>query len=44
MNMVGRYLAELGLWEVGYWLNNTRFIVIDRVRDYDELSIYQEAA
>jgi len=42
--MVGRYNTELDLWEVGVWVNDTRFHVIDIVQDYDELAIYQEAA
>lgn len=44
MNLVRVYNTNLGAWEVGYWINNTRFIVVDCVRDYDDLVIYQEAA
>ena len=42
--MVRRYNTELRVWEVGYWVNDTLFRVVDPVRDYDELVIYQEAA
>jgi hypothetical protein len=42
--MVGRYNTELDLWEVGVWVNDTRFRIVDIVQDYDELAIYQEAA
>jgi hypothetical protein len=42
--MVSRYNTELDVWEVGVWINDTRFHVIDIVQDYDELAIYQEAA
>lgn len=42
--MVRRYNTELRVWEVGYWVNDTLFCVVDLVRDYDELVIYQEAA
>ena len=42
--MVSRYNTELRVWEVGVWINDTRFHVIDIVHDYDELSIYREAA
>ena len=42
--MVSRYNTELNVWEVGVWINDTRFQIIDLVQDYDELVIYQEAA
>ena len=42
--MVRRYNTEFRIWEVGYWENDIKFVVIDIVRDYDELSIYQGAA
>ena len=42
--MVRRYNTELRVWEVGYWVNNTLFQVVDLVRDYDELVIYRETA
>jgi hypothetical protein len=42
--MVSRYNTELNVWEVGVWINDTRFQIIDLVQDYDELEIYQEAA
>jgi hypothetical protein len=42
--MVRRYNTELRVWEVGYWVNDTRFKVVDLVQDYDELEIYREAA
>jgi hypothetical protein len=32
------------MWEVGYWVNDTLFRVVDLVQDYDELEIYREAA
>jgi len=42
--MVRRYNTERCVWEVGYWINNTRFHIVDLVRDYDELQIYREPA
>ena len=42
--MVRRYNTELRVWEVGYWVNDTLFRIVDLVRDYDELEIYREAA
>jgi len=42
--MVSRYNTELNVWEVGVWVNDTLFRIIDIVQDYDELVIYQEAA
>ena len=42
--MVSRYNTELNVWEVGVWINDTLFRVVDLVRDYDELSIYREPA
>jgi hypothetical protein len=42
--MVSRYNTELNVWEVGVWINDTRFQIIDLVQDYDELEIYREAA
>jgi hypothetical protein len=44
MEMVRRYNTEFRVWEVGYWVNNTLFHVVDLVYDYDELSLYREAA
>jgi hypothetical protein len=32
------------VWEVGYWVNDTLFRIVDLVQDYDELEIYREAA
>ena len=42
--MVSRYNTELDVWEVGIWVNDTLFRIVDIVQDYDELAIYQEAA
>ena len=42
--MVRRYNTEFRVWEVGYWVNNTLFHVVDLVYDYDELALYREAA
>lgn len=42
--MVSRYNTEFRVWEVGYWEDNIKFIVVDLVQDYDELAIYREAA
>ena len=44
MNMVRRYNTEFCVWEVGYWVNDTLFRIIDLVQDYDDLSIYRELA
>jgi len=44
MNMVRRYNTEFRVWEVGYWVNDTLFRIIDLVKDYDDLSIYRELA
>jgi hypothetical protein len=44
MEMVRRYNTEFRVWEVGYWVNNTLFHVVDLVYDYDELALYREAA
>jgi hypothetical protein len=32
MKMVRRYNTEIKAWEVGYWINNTKFIVVDVVQ------------
>ena len=44
MEMVRRYNTEFRVWDVGYWVNNTLFHVVDLVYDYDELALYREAA
>jgi hypothetical protein len=44
MKMVRRYNTEIKAWEVGYWINNTKFIVVDVVQDYDDLKLYKEVA
>jgi hypothetical protein len=31
MKLVKRYNTEIKAWEVGYWINNTRFVVVDIV-------------
>jgi hypothetical protein len=42
--MVRRYNTEIKAWEVGYWINNTKFIVVDVVQDYEDLRLYKEVA
>lgn len=44
IRLVKRYNSDMNLWEIGYY-RETRFYVLDRVRDYsDAVRLYEEEA